>query len=545
MFLRTRNLTLAQKVIPVVFVGTILSLSIGGWLLLWEFEVTTEGQKAQSQKLLQAEQVIAKESQLSALNSKADTLGLFMSASAPDLLMSMDFTTLLQYQQYAQKDPDILYAGYLNEEGEISLEYKQPPKEEKANIIEKRYKIIADDEFLGTVVLGLSKNQVNEGIVESNKRISAAVAEVSETAKSAYRTFLFIISACTLGVLALITVIIIVSFQRIISSRIQSTKAMIDDLSEGNGDLTRRLPQPNKDEISQLCGSVNKFISNLQDMVSNIIKDVRQLTDESSTLQTYGSELCNHANTQRAETSTTASAVHELAASTVEVTKNTETADEKAKEADKEAIEGTSVVNIAIRSIEELSTEVTNTAEAIDMLKTESENIGGVLDVIREIADQTNLLALNAAIEAARAGEQGRGFAVVADEVRTLASRTQSATQEIQEMIERLQMGSNKAVTAIGESTEKTKTTVEQTQLVGASLNNIAELVNTISEMNSHVAHAVDQQTNVINGINQSVTTIDTASEDTVQSAKHTGGLSDRLSSLAKHLDGLVGQFKV
>ena len=543
MFWNLKNLTLAKKVIPIVFTGTVISLSFGGLLLMNEFQNATEKQKELAQVLLKTEHTLTKSHQIQALHSKADTLGKFMSESAPDLIMTSDFTVLTEYQKTAEKDPDIIYAGYLNPDDTMLLNYHVG--DEESNIIEKRYKIVSDDEFIGTVVLGLSKKVVNNGIVESNLRTADAIDLVTSTAKKSYNNFLIIISACIFGVLVVITSIIYFSFQKIIISRLEETKNLIDDLRQGNGDLTRRLPEPNNDEISHLCGSVNSFVANLQNMIASIIKDVHQLSTEANQLQDYGKILYKNANTQKIETGSTASAINELASSMMEVTNNTEDADAKAKEADKEAIDGTAVVNKAISSIENLSNDVAKTASAIDLLKQDSENIGGVLDVIRGIAEQTNLLALNAAIEAARAGEQGRGFAVVADEVRTLASRTQTATQEIQVMIERLQAGSNDAVIAINDSKENSASTVEQTQQAGTSLNNIAELVKAISDMNTHVAFAVDQQSTVIVSVNESVAAIDTASEETVQNAKHTEGLSERLSSLASRLDTLVCKFKV
>ena len=543
MILNLKNLTLAKKVIPIVFIGTVISLSMGGLLLLKEFENATEKQRQLAQTLLKTEHDLAQNQQIQALYSKANTLGKFMSESAPDLIITNDYSVLTEYQKTAEKDPDILYAGYLNPDDTVLLKYNQ--SDLKANVIEKKYKIISDDEFIGSVILGLSEEAVNDALTKSDLRTTEATELVTKTAKMTYDNFLYIIGACIFIVLLVITLIIYYSFQKIITSRLEETKALIDDLRQGNGDLTCRLPEPNSDEISHLCGSVNSFIANLQSMIGSIIKDVRQLSTEAKQLQEYGKVLYKNANTQKIETGSTASAINQLASSMVEVTNNTEAADAKAKEADKEAIEGTSIVDKAISSIENLSNDVTKTASAINLLKQDSENIGGVLDVIRGIAEQTNLLALNAAIEAARAGEQGRGFAVVADEVRTLASRTQSATQEIQTMIERLQAGSNDAVIAINDSKENSAGTVEQTLQAGTSLNNIAELVKAISDMNTHVACAVDQQSTVIVGINESVVAIDTASEETVQNAKHTEGLSERLSSLASRLDTLVGKFKV
>jgi len=191
-----------------------------------------------------------------------------------------------------------------------------------------------------------------------------------------------------------------------------------------------------------------------------------------------------------------------------------------------------------------LASEVENAADVIDKLRQDSENIGTVLDVIKGIAEQTNLLALNAAIEAARAGEQGRGFAVVADEVRTLASRTQESTQEIQEMIERLQSRSSDAVNVMEQGRSRAEKTVDQAAMAGDSLDAITNSVASINEMNTLIAAASEEQSSVSEEINRNVVNINSLADDSVQGAQQTTSESEALAALAQRLQDLVSQFK-
>jgi methyl-accepting chemotaxis protein len=203
------------------------------------------------------------------------------------------------------------------------------------------------------------------------------------------------------------------------------------------------------------------------------------------------------------------------------------------------------VVTASIHSIEELAKEIGNASNVITNLEQDSENIGSVLDVIRGIAEQTNLLALNAAIEAARAGEQGRGFAVVADEVRTLASRTQQSTQEIQTMIERLQQGAHNAVDVMKASQSRTTDTVGHANKAGEALNSISNYVGDINDMNLQIASAAEQQSAVAEEINQNVVRITDIAQHTSDSMQEIASSSNDLAQLSSNLDTLVSNFKV
>jgi methyl-accepting chemotaxis protein len=251
------------------------------------------------------------------------------------------------------------------------------------------------------------------------------------------------------------------------------------------------------------------------------------------------------ADKQQQETDEVAIAVNEMSASGQEVARNANSAADAAHNADVAADNGRQVVGHTIEAIDSLANEVKEAGAVIDRVEQDSESIGGVLDVIRGIAEQTNLLALNAAIEAARAGEQGRGFAVVADEVRTLASRTQQSTAEIQSMIERLQSGTREAVNVMDQSRQMAENTVGQAAKAGTSLEEINAAVTSIKDLNSQIACSAEEQSSVAEEINQKVTRISDITDQTAAGAQQTSSASNELNQLAETLKSLVGQFKV
>lgn len=312
-----------------------------------------------------------------------------------------------------------------------------------------------------------------------------------------------------------------------------------------DGDLSTRLTLKGKDEMQQIAVDFNVMSEKFEALVQQIMSATSQLAAASEEVAVISQQSSVNLNNQRAETEQVATAMNEMSATVQEVARNAGDASGAAANADNEAKAGNSIVQQASRSIDDLAHEVENASGVIQQLASDSQTIGSVLDVIKGIAEQTNLLALNAAIEAARAGEQGRGFAVVADEVRTLAGRTQQSTQEIEAMIDKLQSGAKNAVTAMQAGREKAKVGVEQTKQAGEALAAITRAVATISEMNLQIASAAEEQSATTEEMNKNIININQLADETANSASQSTTASAELSKLATDLQNLVSQFKI
>ena len=311
------------------------------------------------------------------------------------------------------------------------------------------------------------------------------------------------------------------------------------------GDLTHNYDTPRRDEMGQLQRAVQRMTVGLRELISGITDGVTQIASAAEELSAVTEQTSAGVNSQKVETDQVATAMHEMAATVQEVARNAEEASEAAVAADQQAREGDKVVGETIAQIERLAIEVGHSTEAMGHLKRESDKIGSVLDVIKSVAQQTNLLALNAAIEAARAGEAGRGFAVVADEVRSLAQRTQQSTEEIEELIAGLHSGTLQVANSMDSSRSLTDSSVELTRRAGESLGNITRTVSTIQGMNQQIAAAAEQQSAVAEEINRSVLNVRDVSEQTSAASEETAASSIELARLGTHLQGLVGRFKV
>ncbi|SDX73213.1 methyl-accepting chemotaxis protein [Allochromatium warmingii] len=319
----------------------------------------------------------------------------------------------------------------------------------------------------------------------------------------------------------------------------------LNGIAKGDGDLNRRLPIHGQDEIGQASLAFNAMMDNFRDLIARILQSTAQLAQSAHNLANATEQTNLGIAQQRHEVDQLASAMNEMSATAQEVARSAQHGADTTGQAQEAASAGKAVVYGTMTRIEQLAQEIQKASEVVRDLGQDSQEIGKILDVIRGVAEQTNLLALNAAIEAARAGEAGRGFAVVADEVRSLANRTQTSTQEIQAMIERLQQASRRAVSVMEDSRKHADDSRTRALDAEQSLDAITTAVTTLTDVNTMVASAAEEQSAVAEEMNRNVTRISDAAEGNAQIALQTTEASEQLARLAAELQDLVGHFKV
>jgi methyl-accepting chemotaxis protein len=358
-----------------------------------------------------------------------------------------------------------------------------------------------------------------------------------ESAQARSMQIIATLLALLVGVLAAVII------TRQITRPLRETMAAVERIA--GGDLTHDLRVTRRDELGVLQQSIGRMGTTLRELIGGIRDGVTQIASAAEELSAVTEQTSAGANSQKVETDQVATAMHEMAATVQEVARNAEQASHAATGADDEARAGDRVVGEAISQIERLAEEVHRSTEAMNLLQQESQKIGSVMDVIKSVAEQTNLLALNAAIEAARAGEAGRGFAVVADEVRGLAQRTQKSTEEIEELVASLQNGTQQVANAMLGSRNLTESSVELARKAGGSLESITRTVSNIQSMNQQIAAAAEQQSAVAEEISRSILNVRDVSEQTASASDETAASSVELARLGGHLQMLVSQFRV
>ncbi|MGB0941798.1 MAG: methyl-accepting chemotaxis protein [Marinomonas sp.] len=326
----------------------------------------------------------------------------------------------------------------------------------------------------------------------------------------------------------------------------------LSNIADGAKDLTLRLSEEGKDELSDISRSFNRFIAGIHNLIIETNDKAIQLSSEGKQMTYASIETSKGMEQLQSQTDNITQAISEMQSTVKDVANHAESAalaakqsDDDAKQSDDDAKQVEQVVNESKMSINSLAKGVSEASDALVSLEQNTENVGSILDVIRGIAEQTNLLALNAAIEAARAGEQGRGFAVVADEVRTLAGRTQESTEQIQNMITELQKGSNAAVSVMAQSREQADASVAHAEQASEALSRIAGSISNISNMATQIASSMDQQAEVSDDITSSISNISDAAQSTSSNAEQSHLASKQVLGHAQALTETMGDFKV
>ncbi|MGY3921747.1 methyl-accepting chemotaxis protein [Aeromonas jandaei] len=380
----------------------------------------------------------------------------------------------------------------------------------------------------------LRLREINNEIAE---QMTKGVADLYDSA----RTMSIVVSLITLGFVVVIAWLLTGQIRNPVMVLLEQTRRV------SAGDLTSRIDmqQFNNDELGTLAKGFGEMQTNLRTLVSEVSGSVVQLSSAAEEISSVASQSANNMHSQQHELNQLATAMNEMQATVQEVSRNTSDAASAATSASETAELGAKTVNDSIQRIERVASAIESTAVVIRQLGDDSRNIGMVLEVIRGIAEQTNLLALNAAIEAARAGEQGRGFAVVADEVRTLAKRTQDSTSQINNIIAELQQRAEQAGSTMQQSQDLMNTTVATAREAGESISQISGSVSSISHMNIQIATATEEQGAVSEELNRNVVNISHASEEVASGATQMAQACNELNHLATQLQEMVRRFRV
>ncbi|MCP4988785.1 MAG: methyl-accepting chemotaxis protein [Colwellia sp.] len=325
----------------------------------------------------------------------------------------------------------------------------------------------------------------------------------------------------------------------------RSAAMLMKDIAQGDGDLTNQLDSAGKDEISTLSNYFNEFTGKIRQLLQNVANNTSHVLEHAEAVSSASGTTQSLIQSQNDITAQVATAMEEMTSQIREVSDNAGSAEQAANDARNNTSDGKQIISHTINQMQSLSSNIDDVSRVVASLASESNNIGSVLDVIRGIAEQTNLLALNAAIEAARAGEQGRGFAVVADEVRTLANRTEQSTNEIQQMIQKLQAGAQEAVSAVKVSQDISLQTVEQTTKADDSLSEIDRLMELISDMNTQIARATEQQSQAAAEVNLRINDLSGMTDESLATTQQLNETSQQLKGSSNDMSEVVARFKI
>ena len=383
-------------------------------------------------------------------------------------------------------------------------------------------------------------HQVEEGDVIGAVRVTYSFDALDKQIHSN----LVSLALIELGLFMAGIILISLLLRRIVVSPVNRLADTIHAIEQDNN-LNLRMPVDSRDEIGQMSEAFNSMLENIHDSMKQVNQTVARLADSGSRISRVATESSDAVHHQQMQTSSVASAMEQMEAATRSVAASAENTVSASDMALQESTDGAEITQQAITAITRLQQNIERATCVIQKLDSQSQNVGTVLEVIQKIAEQTNLLALNAAIEAARAGEQGRGFAVVADEVRTLASRTHNSTEEVNAIIATLQNDAKEAVAVMHESLSAAGDGVDQVQRCNTSLTNINEEVRVINDLNHQVASAVREQSEMASSVERSITEISRSAEETAERSEHLNRVSDELAQLSQQLEQMVNRFQL
>ncbi|MGF1684335.1 methyl-accepting chemotaxis protein [Photobacterium minamisatsumaniensis] len=410
------------------------------------------------------------------------------------------------------------------------------------------YQMMFDELAEGFTTIGLTYNAGLYGELRSNvqavehdiEQLEASIVNSIQEEQQSEKVALLVGGS----LLTLLMVVALGTISRKITRRLHTVNQVMKDIANGNGDLTVRMNDKGKDELSVLSQSFDQFAEKLQSIIQNVASISQQLNTSANESSASAANSLNNAQQQQNESANVATSINELLATSNEIASNITDAADSAEQGKKNAQQSLAISQRAGEGIQSLAEKIHTAQQQIQTLEAESNNINKVISVIRDITDQTNLLALNAAIEAARAGEYGRGFAVVADEVRSLAQRTHSSTEEIEQTIERLHIGVSQSVSLMKDSQTLAISTVEQTKEATDAVNRITEAITGISDKSLQIASASEQQAMVSSEIDQNIIRIAELATNTASAVDQSSIASKQVTEMAKELDHVVGQFK-
>jgi methyl-accepting chemotaxis protein len=476
---------------------------------------------------------------------------------AVDILKQLRYGTDGYYFGYDANSVRVFWADKNVKIGESFSNFRDPDgvfvinelvRVAKAGSHYQRYRFPVPDSDKTVPKIGyalyLDKWNLMIGTAVNMDDIEAQVEQVSHELETRRADLVWQILALSIVASILLALLAAWQVKRLFNPLLQ-LRLQLENIASGDGDLTRRLPVARHDELGELAVAFNRFVEKIQGLIGNVSGMTLRLNALVTGVTDQAQRSERAMDLQRQETDQVAAAINEMSAAALQVAQNAQEAARAANQAQHEGASAGQIVSASVDSIHGLVDNLQISGTSLTKLQTEVDAIAGVLGVIRAIAEQTNLLALNAAIEAARAGEAGRGFAVVADEVRALASRTQESTKEIHGMIGRLEAGTANTVSAMKQSSDAGNQTREHASRATTSLDAIGALISTINAMNAQIASAAEEQTAVSEEINRSVqqiaSSIETVAQDTQQGA-HT---ARELSLLSQELTSAIGQFRV